>query len=1570
MSHKPFLPVKVYRWTSGQKQQLFIFDESGGKSDGNRDDGAIIIKETIYQDFTVESAVNRIGLYILNHLKKEPEPFYIWTNDKSILFGIKDIKWDGYNVNPFKATDHKSDQLDEPVSYAYHNKELFNRYKTSLNIVFASDLPKDLTQNKYYFSDLKYDTYKQYKKLDGKLQHLQNFDSTAVKIASEYFTRWDYSKQLKGVVLADIFDTLHTNNSIDMIQWIDDPTRVLYKLSKKHSIKKELFTSWTNIEKVTKINVINMYSIVSKYGYCKISLDNNGLLVMNYIFDARSFTKMKAIAHHKKHIVQVLQNSLKTKLVLKDVSISAGIRLEVHNSSFKLLIKTIGEYIDIFHLIKSESNKNKMSILCAYKRSSNYNQNVDIYDYIRSRIELGLTKKELVDELNNLGIVGNIDEMIMGEMNMVSQDTQQIKEKAKVNVQEQGTIVKLETYSQGYNIFITNCPNQTELQYLIYWLSKIIATTITKEVANKKPAKQPSPVREVTPVKQASVTSSSSVDDDSVDYDNFGSFSDGDSFGGGGGPVSCLTVRDMQAAAATTPMPDMRGGAVNNNYIIDMLQETDKDLFANNYARDCQKSFQPIVISKQYKEELERKGQLHFDNVVEYGSKSNNLNYYGCPRLWCPTSKVPLPVDDPDAKCPAENEEPIQLFFDDNKNTKRFAYLKKSKYKDICVPCCRKKPPKPDEIKSCKAHLAADASVKSLGSLGVKKSVGSKGSVASVASKGSVGSPGTAKPADADAQDIDDENYIMNQAAPVPVGRYGNIPEYLHNIMYDGKVPMGNCSKVIQKAQPCFVRRGIANDKYDSIMLACSDVLGFKNKKEFVKDIRKRLDIITFMSLDDGNVVKKFMKMDGIVPSENGVLVKAYNKFRKSGLFNLGVRNSDLQLSRALNIYYAYSKYLDYIAATDMHFEKAAVHMHSLMMMLYNVTLLVWEKDGDTILLDCPQQTYAKIDFNPDIAMIMKDGQYYEPVVFKGRGTAAVNVFKLNEHPRLSEVIGNCVHRRDTVSVYQNIYAYNNWVKTKVLQNYTKYVIKTILIDNHLGISKMLTSSNILLQFDEISISFLPMLIKELGLTANDVQFYDDVSGGEKAFNISVRKDDLEVFSSKCKEFELQFNIGNIQEETDDEYYTALRLATVGVPQGLMLHRSVGKIPVKKYKYDLHRFIVKTILKKYPDLGGVVGGMERRKKIQLLLRLFENMPPKKLKKVQIILEEIPTDSGVGLKKWLSNLIIQNKYNFLGSVVNEDKKEFVFSQNAFIVNGIKMIPIKLLKYHKALPAEWLDSHIDIKDMKRGAKKKAVAVAEQGRIQDVEIVERAVKNTPASAANDMPSLFTGAHKKLGTKWVMHKKSKWINMIYISAEYSKESLPEFVNWFAKKLGLKLGYNDVVFAANKKHYEILDDKDAMMTILQDQSYFNQWQVAVKKKFPTVQMFWDNMYSGLSSEQRKKLLSGILGNIYPNDLFIMSFAKLFNVSVLLIHRGKYGQFDTTENARGDLNDLILSSTMYPAANNMGARPLLIFNKINERSFNGYYLVVDGSSPMQLYMKYSELPNNIKMLIDAHVAIK
>jgi len=128
-----------------------------------------------------------------------------------------------------------------------------------------------------------------------------------------------------------------------------------------------------------------------------------------------------------------------------------------------------------------------------------------------------------------------------------------------------------------------------------------------------------------------------------------------------------------------------------------------------------------------------------------------------------------------------------------------------------------------------------------------------------------------------------------------------------------------------------------------------------------------------------------------------------------------------------------------------------------------------------------------------------------------------------------------------------------------------------------------------------------------------------------------------------------------------------------------------------------------------------------------------------------------------------------------------------------------------------------------------------------------------------------------------------------------------------------------------------------------------------------------EKYYNKLKDGEKISIIKDIhnSGVLLPTDLEILTISKLLNITILVIQRGIYGEFNDEHN-RGDINDLILSSKLF-ATTNMKDRPILILNKSCEKNKNcAYYLVVDKSKPQSLYISYDEIPEDIKKLIDLH----
>ena len=504
----------------------------------------------------------------------------------------------------------------------------------------------------------------------------------------------------------------------------------------------------------------------------------------------------------------------------------------------------------------------------------------------------------------------------------------------------------------------------------------------------------------------------------------------------------------------------------DERYKITLLQNIDKDLFGKNYARDiCQKKNQPLVINKETRDKLKEKNEYYVDNELYYGSKKDNMNYYICPRFWCKTSKVP--GDPITGKCPIEDEQKIESFFlkPGEEGIKRYVQLiKPDEETNICAPCCFKKPPKKYELEKCKNYENYN-------------------------------------PKNAENVEIEDkdENYLFDVNRVVGVGRYGKVQKELQQLL---QIDTSNKSDII------LVRKGInhkslnkeENVHTDSLIFAITYLLNFENNKnKFIKDLIQKLDLITFLSIENGNVCKAFMDKLPIIPNENEELIKELKKYFKlypniSKLYNIKFSTSNnYQLSRFLAIFKSYKKFLNYLSSNDYSNLKSPYFIYAMICIIYNKLLIIWEKNGNDIQIICPYYTsyddlIAIMEINPDIIMAVKDGKYYEPLELRYKNKDTNCVFKLNDFPKLKQLLTSCSINNKSYElndkVYQNLYGLNNWIKTKVLfNNYNKFIINIILINNDLTIDHLITKGNILIKINKIGISFLPRLIKDLNIS-------------------------------------------------------------------------------------------------------------------------------------------------------------------------------------------------------------------------------------------------------------------------------------------------------------------------------------------------------------------------------------------------------------------------------------------------------------------------------------------------------
>jgi hypothetical protein len=318
-------------------------------------------------------------------------------------------------------------------------------------------------------------------------------------------------------------------------------------------------------------------------------------------------------------------------------------------------------------------------------------------------------------------------------------------------------------------------------------------------------------------------------------------------------------------------------------------------------------------------------------------------------------------------------------------------------------------------------------------------------------------------------------------------------------------------------------------------MNALAEILDFKSKKQLINDIKNRLNLIMFLSIENGNVCKAFMDKLPIIPNENNIKELHEHLQKYPEINKICDLDNDIKYSRYLAIYKSYKKFIDYLETNSYQIPKSPYYLFSLISILYNKLLIIWEKQTKEKIVNiiCPFYTsFSDLisslkDINPDLVMLIKEKKYYEPLEVKYRNKDLIKTFKLNQFPNLNDLFKACSNSNNFDNynrIYQNIFSLQTWINSRILKNYEKFKITSIIINSDLTIENFLTKCGILLTIDKIGISFLEKIISDFKI--NKIYFYDDLNDNGIKFNINVLVSDLELFKEKAISLKIKYNLG------------------------------------------------------------------------------------------------------------------------------------------------------------------------------------------------------------------------------------------------------------------------------------------------------------------------------------------------------------------------------------------------------------------------------------------------------------
>jgi hypothetical protein len=1494
-------PVYAYKWENSTNYIKYVFDTN---ENNKYNTSVIIIKENIYQDSSKEDAINKIAYYI-NKINggDAKNLYYTWVNNKSFLYDIESIIWEGYDVNPFKSNDRQSEEINETIQKNYNkSKELFETTDI-INIVFKNNFNYD---NKYYYDNLKFKSNNFKEGSDNKLDELYKLNIINNKKLSENYYKVIFSADISNLPsLIIIFDKLFATNKIQLIQYINNLNKAYYKLYKKHKFKnkKEL----SKIFKLSKDGkeVINLY-------YSKnivITIYANGIINLKFDYSIDKGVIISDILKYVEELNKYINDILNIEINLKEININARIIFNAYKTKYADLTKEI-KTSTIFTELKDGE--------FYYKRTSNYKD--------RSAID-----QNIKDDINNNNIKAiNKDE----------------------DIQDTRIIVKKKKESREYMIDVKNAKTFFEFECLNLWISKIIEFAINDKQSSK----------DITDAQQDSPP-------------------------------------DMRRNNYATSSESSGGNKnENKNYLINKLKNADIELWNdNNKSRKCQKIKQPIPLSTEEYNEFKKKGlNKFFDNSIIH-----NKNYYICPRLWCPISNVPLDESNPNAKCPIADEIPMRLNDDMlNTNLPRYVYLKK---KDN-IPCCGKK-------------FNNDAIDEN------KDDKDDKDDIVKPQDKPSVKPKPVEKP--------NKDNYIFSTIENLtPFKRFGVIPYGLYKILYPNTYKENSIECIKNKKKNCIFTKGIINieeipNKYDNIINIIAYLVG-ETKETFIETIKNKIDIFTYISLDNGNTCKNFGDYEPVLYEYNKRLFRDLKKHihdvNKKHKINIELPEFDsknekdiFKISRLLYIYKSYKKFIEYISTDNYPNDKGIQYLYSLIAFVYKKILIVWEytitNPTNTTSIDLLAPNYINdlisyygLEKKTEIIMvlkkILKDGKedklyekfrygdniyFYEPLIIKTTNDTENKRMLLSEYPNIKNIINIKPN---------NIFSNLNSIINTIQNENEMYMINTIIINDNYTIDKIMLMNNILIRFNPQGTIILPYLIKEFNI--KNIVFLNDIIDTE--YIVTIIKNDLKKTHAnfikkinKLKDLGITIDIG-INNYEDEQ----MMKNTLTIHKEENNYKGQVILIGKKNEFEIYNVKNSNVINKWLDLrlkvkNKLISLLEKKNKItehskkpraefiKYLLDMFDTDKTK----IQIILEEIPVFTINGITNWYANTLLHTKYDYINNLSDNfvnNNDELLFTQ--YLVK--KNIPNNIIYYHEANPNIIYDNSKDISvNFDNIYNDKNVDDKVDDKVDDANTIK--IKKVVANISIKLPKMFEGEPKDLNSKWTKYKKKIWWQLKYIKNDYLPSNIMELFNYL-KTLDNDIvnDYNDIItktfdtykLKLNKNINEQPKDMKDIKEIFKDPYFYTAYLNSMnsinntKKTFKTVELFLTTYFYNSTTAERNNILNDISTSdtyiYHPNEITFFTISKVLNISILIIHnRAEYGKAANIKK-RADENDLSMTCSIYKAKNNAPDRPLLMLYRKKDKTHLSYYIIRNINHDNFIYTELNTLneDNEIRKMID------
>jgi hypothetical protein len=457
-----------------------------------------------------------------------------------------------------------------------------------------------------------------------------------------------------------------------------------------------------------------------------------------------------------------------------------------------------------------------------------------------------------------------------------------------------------------------------------------------------------------------------------------------------------------------------------------LFNKTDLYNGTNTYAQSCQANRQPMgLANEKFDEKYKTNSNQYVDNYLTIGK-----NTYFCPRYWCPISEKPI-IDKDKQTCDNKDEEPIDLYtsragtFNKPDTPHYVRYLNDNYLKPCCYLKDKKvtiKIPEQTEKKTQDNFSASNTHI----------------------------------------------HTVYNKV--IPYTRYGILPKSILKYIDDTTTVLPCSDKL--KSKLCSFRTGMENDKGDLIDILTM-LLKYETRKELIKAIYNKLDFVKFISLENGNILREFMK--------KSVYKDEHRKCDRKVIKNININKITLR-----TVQYAiteYFRYLQYDKVTNPHY------LYSLIALTLNYNIYIWKYKNDNnfnfltplyvkydnIKMLSGTENSINIFYNSNI-------NAYEPIVLK-----STNSIKYTFDFSLNNSFNNILIYSDIdTDILNKLKEYFAFYKTD-----KDHQIKTVLLNNNLSVNHFILNNNIIIQCDLIE----PILLNNLVeiIQCNNIELYDEV---------------------------------------------------------------------------------------------------------------------------------------------------------------------------------------------------------------------------------------------------------------------------------------------------------------------------------------------------------------------------------------------------------------------------------------------------------------------------------------------